>query len=148
MTRLQNGRFTPCPIVEDGKPAMPYATFEDSAHTRWAVTSKSLFLFKDGHFQRFFRFSSRDVAVWSAHVDDHGTIWIGTSEGLYRIRDQRIDILNRASGLAGERVRAILPNPDGTLWVGSDGGLNFLEDRQFSTSCKGNGGCATDGKKH
>jgi signal transduction histidine kinase/ligand-binding sensor domain-containing protein/ActR/RegA family two-component response regulator len=48
--------------------------------------------------------------------DRDGTLWIGTSEGLARLRDGRIVTI----GALSHPVGAFAQGPDGALWVGTD----------------------------
>jgi len=54
-----------------------------------------------------------------------GARWVGTSEGLFRGRDERFERIGPAE-LVG--VRCVLEDPvSGTVWVGTETGLARLE---------------------
>ncbi len=63
-----------------------------------------------------------------------GSLWVGTWEGLYRLRGERQQRLTRADGLPNDRVTALLEDREGNLWVGTRlGGLTRLTDGRMST---------------
>lgn len=64
-------------------------------------------------------------AVRALCVDAAGDRWIGTSGGLYRMRDgQVVARLTTKDGLADNLVRALHFDPAGNLWIATDGGVS------------------------
>ena len=52
-----------------------------------------------------------------------GSLWIGTPNGLSRIRGSAIDAFTTAEGLPDNFVRSLLMDGDGSLWIGTRRGL-------------------------
>jgi signal transduction histidine kinase len=70
--------------------------------------------------------------VMSLAEDRTGNVWIGTMEGLNRLRNGAFTIYNRATGLVSNDVRSIVEARDGALWVGTTGGLSCLRNGTFT----------------
>ncbi|MGV3764185.1 sensor histidine kinase [Parapedobacter sp.] len=60
----------------------------------------------------------------TSFIDSSGAIWIGSDEGLYRIRGNHSDYYD---SLSNERVFAITEDPDHRIWVGTAKGLNCID---------------------
>jgi len=73
--------------------------------------------------------------VWTLLKDRAGSTWIGTARGLDRTDGNDNAVLtlfetaNRAGGLTGPDVNAILPGPDGLAWLGfgTGGGIEIVD---------------------
>ena len=61
--------------------------------------------------------------------DRDGTVWIGTSAGLGRVRGDRIEPVG---AFAGQSVRALAQGRDGGLWIGTEAGLLRLDGGSLS----------------
>ncbi len=57
-----------------------------------------------------------------------GTVWIGSSGGLTRLKDGQMQHFHVADGLPGEFVTALHQSPDGRLWVGTGSGGAVFEN--------------------
>lgn len=65
--------------------------------------------------------------------DDQGTLWVGATKGLLRIRGSEITVLTKKDGLSDLPVIAILADGAGGLWLGTDGGgLNHYSGGRFT----------------
>lgn len=121
-TRARSGRMMP-----DNLPA----PLVDLSGRRWSRTAGS-----------GLRVESRDgtpipleqeLAADSAAVSEmleisNGDIWIASAiNGLYRLRERRIQILDESDGLQHPAVVAVIEHPDGALWIGNrSGGVDRL----------------------
>jgi hypothetical protein len=61
-------------------------------------------------------------AIDTIFEDAQGTMWAGTTAGLWRIRDGRAEHFGEREGLAALRVMAITQSADGFLWLAVDRG--------------------------
>ncbi len=51
-----------------------------------------------------------------------GTLSIGTSTGLYRLKDKALSVFTTADGLASNSINTLHRRADGALWIGTAGG--------------------------
>ena len=59
---------------------------------------------------------------------EDGTLWVGTTAGLARLANGRVEpVFTTAQGLPDNEVSALLPAGDGALWVGTADGLARFE---------------------
>lgn len=64
--------------------------------------------------------------TWVLNSDASGTIWAGTSQGLFRESNGRTAVINEQSGLPGNRVTA-LARGDRGWWVGAENGFALID---------------------
>lgn len=69
----------------------------------------------------------RDPLVWSLTPDRHGGIWVGTSNGVYQLRDARYRAVLPGRMLPAPNAYTLL-DQDGTLWVGTSSGVVLYRD--------------------
>jgi len=66
-------------------------------------------------------------------LDASGTLWIGTSNGLLRVRDGEVKTFGPADGLADSWVNSILDDGRGSLWIASPrGGVTRFHEGKFT----------------
>ncbi|MGP8174679.1 MAG: two-component regulator propeller domain-containing protein [Terracidiphilus sp.] len=61
--------------------------------------------------------------ILSLAAAPNGDLWVGTPDGLNRIRKGRIDAFTSADGLPDDFIRSLLADADGSLWIGTRRGL-------------------------
>ncbi|HEV2486923.1 MAG TPA: two-component regulator propeller domain-containing protein [Terracidiphilus sp.] len=61
--------------------------------------------------------------ILSLAASSNGDLWVGTPDGLNRIRGGRIDSFTSADGLPDDFIRSLLVDTDGSLWIGTRRGL-------------------------
>jgi signal transduction histidine kinase len=60
-------------------------------------------------------------------------LWVGTLDGLVRIRDGKLTIFTKTQGLSSDVITSLLEDTNHTLWVGTkDGGLSRSSANGFS----------------
>ncbi len=76
------------------------------------------------------------AAIVQAITEDSEDIWIGTSDGLFKIdkEDHRhvtqVPVTsNKAMGISSSEVNALLLDSSGNLWIGTENGLNLLRKK-------------------
>ncbi|MBS1811638.1 MAG: response regulator [Acidobacteria bacterium] len=74
-----------------------------------------------------------DEYVYCFYAQPDDTLWIGTSQGLIRIKDGDSTSFGAAEGMADNQVNAIFDDHRGSLWLGSTrGGLTRYQDGKFT----------------
>ena len=62
-------------------------------------------------------------------VDSQGTLWVGVySQGMYRIRDGKVEHFGGGDGLSADRIITCLEDREGNLWVVTVDGLDLFRD--------------------
>ena len=61
--------------------------------------------------------------ILSLAAAPNGDLWVGTPDGLNRIRGSAVDSFTSADGLPDDFIRSLLVDADGSLWVGTRRGL-------------------------
>ncbi|HEY1901901.1 MAG TPA: two-component regulator propeller domain-containing protein [Terracidiphilus sp.] len=78
-------------------------------------------------------YSVRDVllsdVILSLAAAPNGDLWVGTPDGLNRIRGSVVDSFTSADGLPDDFIRSLLVDADGSLWIGTRHGLTHLSFR-------------------
>ncbi|MBK6435020.1 MAG: diguanylate cyclase [Rhodanobacteraceae bacterium] len=69
------------------------------------------------------RHGLRGNRVVSLLEDREGSVWIGSSDGLYQLRDLQFTTIDRRHDIGEGYVRALWEHPAGVLWIGSTDGL-------------------------
>ena len=64
------------------------------------------------------------LAVRSLLRDREGTLWIGTTRGLYHVVNGKDDHVGRADGLSGDAVDGLYEDREGDIWVATAGGVD------------------------
>jgi ligand-binding sensor domain-containing protein len=81
----------------------------------------SVLTYGDGRFHSALPSGVTVGGVRSLAVGPPGTIWVGSSKGLFRVVAGAVSEVTAARVLEG--VNAVLVDPDGTVWVGSRKGI-------------------------
>lgn len=84
------------------------------------------------------RFTSADGLAGN-HVlgldgDRDGTIWVGTADGLSRIRDGHIISWTPQQGLPDSAVGSVIEDNLGNLWIGGDSGILRIAKQELNQS--------------
>ena len=62
--------------------------------------------------------------------DREGLLWLGNSQGLYRLAPGAARALTQDDGLGNDYVRSVLQTADGTVWIGHAAGLQRWQGGQ------------------
>jgi signal transduction histidine kinase/ligand-binding sensor domain-containing protein len=79
------------------------------------------------------------INVETLAKDRHGSLWVGTTKGLYRIRGTDVDRYGTAEGLSDDVVRNILEDREGNIWVATSRGLEMFRDLRVRSISKREG---------
>jgi signal transduction histidine kinase/streptogramin lyase len=80
-----------------------------------------------------------DFILSCIYEDESGTIWIGTSQGLYRYTDQELRKYTVKDGLPNNFINVISEDKEGNLWIGTDSGLSIFPNNLFINYGKADG---------
>ncbi len=61
-----------------------------------------------------------------------GSMWVGTSDGLFRYQEGNRSVFTTEDGLSSNMVRSVYEGTDGALWVGTADGLSQIRDGRFA----------------
>jgi signal transduction histidine kinase/ligand-binding sensor domain-containing protein len=83
-------------------------------------------------------FDGSKLAVTALFFDRSNTLWIGTdNQGIYRIRDGKVDGFSSADGLSSDTVQSFYEDREGDLWVVTSEGIDcFRSTRILSFSTR------------
>jgi PAS domain S-box-containing protein len=89
-------------------------------------------------------FDGSTVHVFALRFDHDGNLWVGTdTNGVLRVRGNRVDRYARTEGLSGSFVRAFLEDRDGSIWAATNNGIDKFHDPRV-TSFTAAEGLSTD----
>jgi signal transduction histidine kinase/ligand-binding sensor domain-containing protein len=75
--------------------------------------------------------------ILSLAAAPNGDLWVGTPDGLNRIRGSAIASFTSADGLPDDFIRSLLADADGSLWIGTRRGLTHWKAGQRNTISAG-----------
>ena len=109
--------------------------------TLWIATEGGgLIRYKDGVFRCF---SAKEGLTNDflrvVYQDSRGVIWIGTDNGLFRFRGDRIERVDNAGDIPQIAVHAIYEDSQGGLWVGGSRLLRFTGETAEEYQLQGEG---------
>lgn len=110
----------------------------------WIATNKGLFSYKrkripeKNNFLQFLDTLTIKNGLSSNYINSvekgqKGELWIGTKEGLCRLKNGKIDSFSTKDGLASNNCTSLLFDHHGFLWVGTSKGLCHFDGKRFIT---------------
>ncbi|HVI10300.1 MAG TPA: two-component regulator propeller domain-containing protein [Candidatus Binatia bacterium] len=78
--------------------------------------------------------------------DREGNIWVASSGGLDRFRENAIPNLSTKQGLLHSSIHSVLATEDGSVWISTANGLNKWKQGQVSAFGSGSATVRSDGK--
>jgi len=141
LNRLSNGVITAY-TNEVSFPALALGLCEDRAGRFWVGTDFNRGLFElDG--DRVHHFTEQNgsmiPAVRVIFEDRSNDLWVGTSGGLYQMRDGKLQPYGTKQGLGEDVIRAMCEDHEGNLWIGTQAGLVRERDGVFTRFTTTNG---------
>jgi signal transduction histidine kinase len=91
--------------------------------------------FTNGEWMPFIaeHFDSSTLVVNALLLDRENTLWVGTSQGLYRIRGQQVGHFGSSDGLSSDYVSGLYEDREGNMWVATSQGLDCFRDLPVTT---------------
>ncbi|HEX4284534.1 MAG TPA: two-component regulator propeller domain-containing protein [Terracidiphilus sp.] len=127
---LRDARFRNIGTREGLSSDLTSTVVEDSAGTIWVGTNGGgLNVVRRGVMQpgTATTYAVRDVllsdVILSLAAGKNGELWVGTADGLNRVRGSAVDSFTSAEGLPDDFVRSLLVDIDDSLWIGTRRGL-------------------------
>ena len=127
---LRDARFHNIGVREGLSSDLTSTVVEDSAGTIWVGTNGGgLNVVRRGADMpgTATPYAVRDVLlsniILSLAAGKHGELWVGTPDGLNRIRGSAVDAFTSADGLPDDFIRSLLVDADDSLWIGTRRGL-------------------------
>ena len=80
---------------------------------------------------------SSDVVLSIAQTGED--LWVGTPDGLNRIRNGQVRVFTTNDGLVDDFVRSLYADTDGSLWIGTRNGLSHLTGGRFTSYSRTDG---------
>jgi ligand-binding sensor domain-containing protein/signal transduction histidine kinase len=112
---------------------------EDTSGTIWMTRANGSTLPVNDR-QMFVQTGMRTKAldVHTVLHDGQGNTWIGTGQGLVRLRaaspkEQKMETFAQSDGLSAQSVWCLLEDREHSVWVGTENGLNRFRDEKVTT---------------
>ena len=115
------------------------AVFQDHAGTIWLGTNRGgLNRITQGKVSALRATQGRAAATLSSNVvlalaESQGDLWVGTPDGLSRLRNGTLKLFTTADGLPDDFVRSLYADRDGSLWIGTRNGLSHYAHNTFTS---------------
>ena len=94
----------------------------------WIGTRRGLVIWRNGKLEAPAVFAAMaGTQINGIFRDSHGILWFPTTDGLYRLADNRLSHFGQAQGLSDIRVRQVRELKDGRMLVGTQDGLYELK---------------------
>ena len=144
LSRFRNGHFENY-TAPDGVAEGVRGLYRDTDGSLWVGTIRgSLYRWVDGRVQvQRFEGPAPRGEIWSMVRDRENALWLGTLDGLFRIKNGRSTRFTAEDGLASNRMRSLTLDADGTLWIGTTNGLASYHNGTFTAHTFGAGGGAS-----
>jgi ligand-binding sensor domain-containing protein/signal transduction histidine kinase len=137
LQRFTDGSFTSFRSEDGVSGGEGSAIYEDYEHNLWLATSDGIYRRVAGQFVRVIEAKARlggDLKWFQLLADPRdNSLWIGTPNGLFNWREERLTRYTIGDGLPSSNINAICLDHEMTLWVGSDFGLVCFKEGKFAT---------------
>lgn len=128
LMRYRDGRFETIPMEGGADIVDALAVSHDGAV--WVGTAHGrLIRIAAGRQQLVALPMSKQITSLATSGD---TLWIGTSGGLARYRDGKVDLWTTANGLSSDTIAALAPDAGGAILVGTGSGLDRIDGATVS----------------
>jgi signal transduction histidine kinase/CheY-like chemotaxis protein len=137
---IENGSLSPPPPSLAALGAMTTSVLhEDARHRLWIATdAHGLYMLADGELTAYTAAQGLPGSrVLSIHDDGHGGLWLGTTDGLGRVRDGKVISLAHGVGPQTETVIQILRDQHDSYWLTTNRGLFAIADRDLQMFAAG-----------
>src|SRR5579859_540532 len=136
LSRFKDGRFTNYTasdgLADSGVPALDC----NSDGSVWIATRNgSISRFYHGKIVTHVAGEPKPSSPIKAFCRDRRqALWIGTNDGLFRLKDGKLTHYTSADGLSSNLVQSLHEDTLGNLWIGTNAGLNRYQNGKISSS--------------
>lgn len=108
---------------------------QDAQGDTWVSTydAGAIELHNDQPTEERFTVPGGNNRVWCSLLDSKGTMWFGTSNGLWNYAGGEWESFTKADGLHSRVILSLHEDQTGRLWIGSYRGINWLDDTGISS---------------
>ena len=140
VAHFQNGHTNVSPFGLPKNESMVRAA-EDSSGTLWLGSSlHKIYCWSDGHLTEVaIEDNAYLTSIFTIYPDREGNVWIGSNDGLRKLKSRAFDAYSTAEGLSNERCWTIFEDSRGDIWIGTDIGLNRWRNGKFDSFHKSDG---------
>lgn len=107
----------------------------------WIATESGIALWRNGDVMSFQQTPGAPHRAVISLANAADGVWLGTSHGLFRLRNGQFVTDPAISALGDHAARALLSGRDGTLWIGTESGLfRWRDERMLRVPVEDDGG--------
>ena len=117
LLRLDEGHFSPSELNTHLSSKRVAAALADSAGNLWIGSSAGMDRYANGQVIPSVDHGVRLPPVEVLFEDREHCLWVGTSDGMYRLTDRRASLLPLDQGDTEKLTDAIMQSRDGALWI-------------------------------
>jgi len=102
----------------------------------WLATQEGLVQFDGVRFSVFDKSNTdaiKDNNIGALCEGHDGSLWLGSSAGLCRLKDNAFTRYTSSDGLPDDTVDSVFEDSHGTLWIGTPRGLTSFDGQRFVT---------------
>jgi PAS domain S-box-containing protein len=108
---------------------------EDLRGVLWIATNKGLCSYANGQFKthplRLDNAEGEDNEATALLARRDGSLWIGTKQGVFSLKEERLTSLTTKDGLLADDITNLYEDRQGNLWIGNAGGINQYHNGQM-----------------
>ena len=110
---------------------------EDLRGVLWIATNKGLCSYSNGQFKTHAlgleKLNSEDNEANTLLTRRDGSLWIGTKQGVFSMKEARLTSLTTKDGLLSNDITTLYEDHRGNLWIGSKAGINKYSNGQLAS---------------
>jgi ligand-binding sensor domain-containing protein/signal transduction histidine kinase len=139
LVKMQNGTFTSFTTAE-GLPDNNIGSLAEARDgTIWIATAAGLARYLNTSISSFPLTVESADNIQAVFQDRSGVLWIGTTDGVICLKEDRIITTKATQDLAGHSVSAVVQDKSGRIWFGTNNGLQSYDGEYVVTYTTKNG---------
>lgn len=131
--RLHRGKWTYYTTMQGLPSDAVYSLLRSNNGTVWIGTDKGLAFLQNDAIQVLHEQQLDKLLIRGMLEDRAGSLWIGSSFGIWRLYHNRFTRFSTEHGLNSNDIWTFIQDHEGSLWIGTlGGGLSRLKDTRFT----------------